>query len=130
MGARGAARRTDRPDALSLPNALSASAVERAQVGVQRLKSIAVVDHDHVTIAIIVPAGVNDHTCIRSIHSFSLAACKIDSPVIGFFIVIESREKMLVGRVDIGSVSNRAPGNRIAGARTKYSRRGGIFARD
>ncbi len=54
---------------IALPNALSALDIDRAQVTIQGLKTVAMIDHDHIAITIIVPSGVDDHASVRCIDT-------------------------------------------------------------
>src|SRR3989304_224218 len=53
------------PDRLALPDASPAADANRAQVGVDRLPSVAVVEHNQVAVAAVRPAGEDHHPGVR-----------------------------------------------------------------
>jgi hypothetical protein len=65
--ASGIAGRTHLPHQAALIDALPASNANDAQVGVQSLPAVAVVDDDHIAISPIIPTGINYYTGIRGI---------------------------------------------------------------
>src|SRR3990170_9096648 len=54
-------------DDIPLKDGLAADEVDLAEVGVEGLPAVSVVDHDHQAIAAVVPAGVDDDAVIRGI---------------------------------------------------------------
>ena len=82
--------RANRTDHITLSHTLTASDIDRAQMSIERLEIIPMIDHDHVAIPIVVPTGIYDHACIRCIHGFAQVACNIDAQVICAWGVIKS----------------------------------------
>ena len=72
----------DRTDHVTLAHTLAADYIDGAQVGIQRLEVVAVVHHDHVTVAVIIPAGVNDHACVGGINTLTFVAGNVDAPMV------------------------------------------------
>ena len=50
-----------------------------------RIEPISMIDHDHVSIAVIIPARIHDHARICGVDSLAFIAGKIESAMIGFF---------------------------------------------
>src|ERR1044071_6369211 len=119
---------SDRADQISLSHALTAANAYPTQMTVQRLEVIAMIDHDHIAITIVVPARVNNHTGVGGVHRFAFIACYVNSPVIGIWCVIEPRQIMFIGRPDKSPKPNSTAADRVTGAWTKHTCRGWILA--
>ncbi len=81
MGAKRVARVACQTDQRALPDAFADRHVDLAQVRVHGDVSVAVVDHDHVAVTVVVPAGFGHHACIRREDPFTLGCGDIDGEV-------------------------------------------------
>ena len=66
-------------DGLTLPNAAPAGGGDLAQVSVERLVTIAMVDHHRIAITTGRPAGEDHHTAVSSIDRRAFARGDIDA---------------------------------------------------
>ena len=82
MRSAGMAGGADGANHISLAYALATAHVDRAQVGIQRLEVIAVIHHNHIAITVVIPPGVDDHTCICGVDCFPFISGDVDTPVV------------------------------------------------
>ena len=90
MRAAGTSSIADGADQVSLSHTLPAYNTDSAQVRIQGLEVIAVIDHDHIAITPVIPARVHYDTCIGGVHAFTVIACKIDTPMVGIWAIIKT----------------------------------------
>jgi hypothetical protein len=69
------------PNGLPLVNILSADHVKAAQMGIQGMIAIAMVDHDHIAITTADTSRVDDHTAVGSIDWSPGASGNINTQV-------------------------------------------------
>src|SRR5690349_15958719 len=129
MRTRGTPGVADRADQVSLSHALAADNTDPAQMPVQGLEVIPVIHHDHVSIAVVVPASIHYNAGIGRVDTFAVVAGNVDTPVIGVGSIVKPGKKMVVGRPDKGTKPDRAAADRITGTRAQYPRRCRVFAR-
>src|SRR6266498_1665795 len=81
--------RADGADHIALPHTLTTSDIDGAQMSVERLEIIPMVNHDHVAITVVIPTGVYNHTSVCGIHCFAQVACNINAKVVRAGCVIK-----------------------------------------
>src|ERR1041384_3436548 len=113
MWTAGMSSGSDRADYIALSHALSAAYIDGAQVAVQRLEVITMIDHDHVAVAIIIPAGINNDSSICRVYGFTLIAGNINAPVVCVRCIVESRQVVLIGWPNKRAESNCTAADRI-----------------
>ena len=74
MGARAVASAAHSSDHIPLENRLTAPNVDLAVVSIQRLPAVAVVDHDGVAVAPVIPASIDHNPIVGSRNSAASAA--------------------------------------------------------
>src|SRR5450759_735951 len=97
----------DGADDRALVNALSTDQSDAIQMPIERLPAVAMIDHDHVAIAIFVPACVNDHTRIHGVDRLASIARDVDTAVVRIGRIIITRKKMVIGGPDERAKPNR-----------------------
>ncbi len=72
-----------RANGLALGNVVSTLNEDSAEMGVKRLKTRSVVDHDHVAVAITVGSGIDYNAAVRSINIVAHIGSQVDAKMIG-----------------------------------------------
>src|SRR6266498_4818231 len=105
--------RTNRTDHIALSHALTALYIERAHVSIQRLEIISMINHDHISITVIVPTRIYDHAGIGRVHRFPFVTCNINAIEIGAGSVIKPGKIVLIRRPNERTVSDRTTADRV-----------------
>lgn len=107
MGARAVAGAAHSSDHIPLENRLTAPNVDLAVVSIQRLPAVAVVEHDGVAVAPVIPASIDHDPIVRSENSAASTATNINR-------FVDARDIWVAGNTRIrrwpteGTVASRA----------------------
>ena len=90
------ARAANRPNDRALEHALPAANADGAQMCVQGLPAVAVIDHHHVAVAPVIPTRIHHHAIISGIDRIAGLSVDVDPQVVGARAVIEAGQEMVV----------------------------------
>lgn len=122
--------RTHGADNIPLKNAQTTGYGQRIQMGIQGLPAIAVIQHNHISIPKVIPAGVDHNPRIGGINQISFEAADVDTVMIGLRGVIKTGNETHGRRPYKCASANIPIHDRTAGARSKNLGHGRILAGD
>ena len=90
MWAAGVTRCAGRTDDLTLVDTLAAAYEELTLMSIQGLESVAVINHGHIAITKIIPAGINDHAAVRGIDVITQIGSQVNGQMISLNGIIKA----------------------------------------